>query len=158
MCRYEINADGRITFVDDEWCRFAVANGARQYADPAWLYGKPLLSFISDPTTRQLYALLMARVRASRSAVRVPLRCDAPALRRWLELEISPGADGGLTFASYELRTETRAPIPTFEAAAGGASALLRMCSWCKRVEAAAGHWQDIEDAIASLALFCAPS
>lgn len=160
MCRYDVDANGCITFVDEGWRQFAITNGAPHYADSASLYGRALLSFISDNTTRHVYAVLMDRVRAERAAVRVPFRCDSPGLRRWLELEMTPGDKGGIAFVSRELRSEPREPVPassTAVAVPGVEAALIRMCSWCKRVDAGASRWLEIEQAITELGLFAEP-
>src|SRR3954470_1565216 len=74
LCAYEIDAAGALVFVDDDWCRFAAENGAPEYADRAALYGRPLLSFISEPTTRLVYAALVNRVVATRTPVSIPFR------------------------------------------------------------------------------------
>lgn len=114
----------------------------------------PLLSCISDPTTRQIYATLMERVRRDGVEVRVPFRCDAPAMRRWLELWMSPGADGGVVFASRTLREEPRRAVVPPPAVDGGR--FIRMCSWCKQVEVDPGEWVELEAAVSRLALFAA--
>jgi hypothetical protein len=159
VCRYDVDAAGCITFVDDGWRAFAAANGAPQYADTATLYGVPLFSFMSDNTTQHVYAVLMDRVRRDRVSVRVPFRCDSPTLRRWLELEMTPREDGGITFVSRQLRAEPREAVLTPADAADPARAdtLIRMCSWCKKVDAGAAGWLEVEHAVAELGLFVAP-
>lgn len=156
MCRYHVDGRGRITFVDEGWRAFAAANAAPQFADTASLYGVPLLSFIGDSTTRQVYAVLMDRVRAEQVAVRVPFRCDAPALRRWMELELTPRPAGGVAFTSRELRTEPRDVVLAFDRPSAQGAELVRMCSWCKKVEAGAA-WLPLELGVAQLGLFAGP-
>ncbi len=125
-----------------------------QFAEPSALYGVPLLSFISEPTTRHLYDILLDRVRAEQIVIRVPLRCDSPTLRRWLELEMAPRPADGVAFTSRELRTEARDPVIAFDRPASSAAPLVRMCSWCKKVETQRATWLEVEQAVPQLGLF----
>src|SRR5689334_20177001 len=93
LCRYRTDERGRLVFVDDGWCAFARENDAPEYAVPDGLYGRDLLSFISEPTTRLIYSVLMQRVLEGQHSIALPFRCDAPATRRWLEMQMRP-ADG----------------------------------------------------------------
>lgn len=152
VCTYDVDASGRISFVDEDWRAFAIANQALEYASVATLYGRPLLSFISEPTTRHIYALLMARVVDEQVTIRVPFRCDAPAMRRWYEMEMSPRPAGGVRFTSRVVRTEPRETLLHFDRAPAGA--LVRMCSWCKTIDAGGGRWLKLELAVVQLGLF----
>src|SRR3954462_12082937 len=97
LCCYRTDPDGKIIFVDEGWCAFARENGAPEYAVPEALYGRELLSFISEPTTLHIYSVLMQRVMNHRQWIKLPFRCDAPEVRRWLELEMRPW-EGGIEF------------------------------------------------------------
>ena len=153
LCRYATDAEGRLVFVDRGWCEFALANAAADYAVPERLYGRALLSFISEPTTLHVYSVLMDRVAKSHETVVVPFRCDAPALRRWLALEMTPH-EGGVSFVTRQLRAEPRlVPFP-FNRTGPRADVLMRMCSWCKDVELSPARWGPIEEAVATFALF----
>ena len=153
LCRYRTDPEGRLIFVDDGWCRFAEANDATEFAVPESLYGRMLLSFISEPTTRHVYAVLMQRVVNHHTTAVVPFRCDAPRERRWLELTMTPH-EGGVAFATHALRLEPRPePFPLHGTAREG-DPMLRMCSWCKDVELAHGEWGPVEDAVTRFGLF----
>jgi hypothetical protein len=134
ICAFDIDAAGDLVVVDDGWCSFARDNGAPALADRAALYGRRLLAFISEPTTRSIYEALITRVIATGEAVRVPFRCDAPAFRRWLELEMTPRVEGGVRFTTRQLRGEPREPPLVVDAGAPAGAPLVRMCSWCKGV------------------------
>lgn len=153
VCRYRIDRDGRLTFVDRGWCDFAIENGAPDLAVPERLYGRPLLSFISDSTTLHVYSLLMERVAAQQETVVVPFRCDAPELRRWLQLEMAPHEDG-IEFAIRRLRTESRQAPLRFDQPGTRADLLVRMCSWCKDVELESNRWGPVEHAVRAFELF----
>ena len=154
LCRYATDADGRLVSVDAAWCEFAQANGAPEYAEPDRLYGLPLLSFISDTTTKHVYSVLMQRVIDEREPVRIPFRCDAPALRRWMELTMTVRAGGGIDFVSRQLRAEPRIAPLAFDRAPLPHAPMLRMCSWCKNVELPRGRWDTLEQAVRELGLF----
>ncbi|HET7695777.1 MAG TPA: hypothetical protein VFK57_08730 [Vicinamibacterales bacterium] len=158
LCRYATDGDGRLVFVDEAWCAFAAANDAPEYAAPERLYGRMLLSFISEPTTKLIYVALMQRVVEQRQPVSVPFRCDAPALRRWLELTMTARDDGGIDFVSRQLHSEPRDPPFDFRGAPHGASTLVRMCSWCKNVELSPDTWGTAEEAVRAFGLFGAAS
>lgn len=151
---YEIDALRRIVSVDEAWCAFARENGAPQYADPASIYGRPLLSFISDPATRLIYDGLIGRVVSAQVPVTVTLRCDAPALERWLELDLLPTAGEGVRFRSRQLKTRPRQPpIEIRDRRSDAPGRMVLMCSWCKNVATPRG-WASLEDAVAALDLF----
>jgi hypothetical protein len=148
---YAVNSRDELTWVGGQWERFALENGGAALL-PEHVLGRPLWDFVSDATTRQLYREALARVRAGR-AIRLPLRCDAPGLRRWLELTISPDEGGRVLFESRTLREEAREPVAVLGASGPRLEELLRCCSWCKRVEAG-GEWLEVEEAVARLNLF----
>lgn len=150
---YCIDARHQIVSVNDDWRAFAVENGAPALAEAA-LIGTSLWRYITDATTVHLYRLLLQRLHARGGPLRVPFRCDAPALRRYMELELAPLDDGGVRFTAAVLRLEARAPVPLLDAALQRGGGLLRMCSWCKRVELGDGTWVEVEEAVMRLALF----
>ena len=152
LCCYRTDADGKIIFVDEGWCAFARENGAPEYAVPEALYGRELLSFISEPTTLHIYSVLMQRVMNHRQWIKLPFRCDAPDVRRWLELEMRPW-EGGIEFRTRTLRSEPR-PVPFPFDRRGGGDTMLRMCSWCKQVELDPGRWAAVEEAVGRFHLF----
>ena len=153
-CRYATDAAGCLVSVDAAWCEFARANGAPEYAVPERVYGVPLLSFISDATTKHVYNVLMQRVIEERQPARVPFRCDAPALRRWMELTMTARDGGGIDFVSRQLRVEPRRPALAFDRPPHPAAPMLLMCSWCKNVELSRGLWDTVEQAVHRLGLF----
>ncbi len=101
-----------------------------------------------------LHRALAGRVRAAGRAVAHSLpRCDSPARRRLLRMEILPLAGEGLRYVSTILREEPRSPVALLAAGAPRSERLLVMCSWCKAVKTPAG-WREVEEAVASLGLF----
>jgi hypothetical protein len=150
---YELDADFRIRAVDSAWSEFAAANGAPELVVPPGPVGQSVFAYIQDPTTVDLYRRLFERVLRTGQAAVLPFRCDSPALRRFLEMEIRTGALSGLQLHTRVLRLEARAPVGLLERAVPRSGDLLRMCGWCKAVEVA-GRWHDVTDAVVALRLF----
>jgi hypothetical protein len=151
-CSYEVDAELTIVAVDAAWSEFARKNEARELLPPRPL-GRPLLSYVADRSTAHLYQQLFERVRLTGDPLRVPFRCDAPGLRRFLELRVAPRAGGGFHLASALLRAERRSPVPLLDRLRPRGEDHLLMCSWCKRV-AVAERWAEVEVAVAALRLF----
>lgn len=149
---YWLDADDRLDAVDQEFREFAIENGAPELASGAIL-GKPIRSFISDESAIEIWTLLLARAREG-SRVSVPIRCDAPATRRRLRLDLSAGADRRVRVRSTTQSEEDRPPVPLLDAARPRGDRTLRCCSWCKRWRLPEGAWVEAEDLVAALHLF----
>jgi hypothetical protein len=148
---YWLDSEDRIVKTDDRWLPFAVANGAPELT-PEAVCGRHLAEFISDPTTVELWEDLLRRVREGRR-LSIPIRCDAPHVRRRLELGLEP--DGGLLrISSLTLSEELRPAIRLFELARPARGNPVVCCSWCRRFEYPLGHWVEVEDMIASSDIF----
>jgi hypothetical protein len=149
---YRIDDCDDIQFVSDSWARFATANGAPELAEG--VVGRSLWDFVSDMTTRQIYQDLIGRVRTGRTAS-FAYRCDAPERRRFMHMMLRPTGRRGVEFDSVTLRIEPRRPVAVAARTPDPAQRLLRVCSWCKRVDVH-GAWQQIEAAVESLLVFAA--
>lgn len=148
--RYQIDAQDRIVAVSETWAAFAVANDSPHLSEG--VLGRSLWDFVGDTPTRELYQVLLARVRGGRP-VRFPYRCDAPAMRRFMRMTMTLTNGGGVCFDSAILRAEPRTPQWSAPALPAGPAALLTACGWCNRI-AVAGGWEEIEVAIDRLGLF----
>lgn len=104
-CTYELDVDYRLIAVDEAWSAFAAANGAPELVAPAPL-GRTIWSSISDVTTVHLYQQILDRVAATGEAVCVPIRCDAPDLCRYLDLQITRRRPSGFVIRSVVSRVE----------------------------------------------------
>lgn len=151
-CRYDLDDAWRIVAVDEAWSAFARANDAPELLPPTPI-GQPVLSYVEDRTTSALYAALFARARRTRVPITIPFRCDSPTRRRFLDLRIEAGPRAGLRLRSRLLRSEARDEVPLLDRRRPRDGRLLRMCSFCKRVEAHE-RWGEVEDAVTSLRLF----
>jgi hypothetical protein len=148
---YRIDAFDRIVAVDPGWVSFAQANGGVSLLPPG-IIGRSLWSWIADPTTTQVYRDLIAKVRRGAGPVRFNFRCDAPRMRRLLQMRIAARADD-VTFETRLLEGQPRGGVDMLEAAAHRGDAHLVICGWCMRVPVE-GEWLEIEDAISVLQLF----
>ena len=143
---YLVDAQDRIVFVVPHWEEFARANRARE--ETAQPLGRSLWDFITDSTMQTIYRDLLGRVRAGVS-ITLPFRCDAPTLRRFMELQIEPETDGGVRFRSRLLRSEPREAVLLLDSSIPRDDRrVVQCCSWCKRVEVA-GTWEDLEVGVA---------
>jgi hypothetical protein len=114
-CSYELDDDLRIIAVDAAWSEFAIANGAPELVPPTGLLGQPVLSYVADLTTTLLYEQLFSKVQRTGDSIAVPFRCDAPSLRRFLELQIERLFPSGLLLHSTVLRVEERSEVPLLD-------------------------------------------
>lgn len=151
---YRLNDRDEIVFVSEAWGPFAAANGDDRLAAAAVL-GRPLWEFISDPSTRLLYRDILARVRAG-VPVRFTFRCDSPACRRLLAMEVSGGPGGGAELRTRTLSEEEREPQPLLDRGRPRSEEFVRVCGWCKKVDVG-GRWAEVEEAVARLGLFDRP-
>ena len=147
---YELNARDEISSVNEEWLPFALANGGEPL-DPVQIMGRLVWDFISDVETQHIYRLLHRRVRAGGAPVRLCFRCDAPARRRLLDLEISAGPERRLIYRVRTLREQERQPVALLEPYPPRSEHFVTICAWCERVAVPAHGWLEIEAAIAAL-------
>lgn len=149
---YRIDRDGLLTDFNPQWDRFAAANGSPELSRRK-IRRRLLWSFIQDPETRHAHHTLIDRARARRGLIDLPFRCDSPALRRYMEMDILPLDDGGIEYRCRTLRTETRPAMPLDARATEASAAFVRMCSWCKQVDLGGDRWVEIEEAVGPLGL-----
>jgi hypothetical protein len=154
-CRYVYRIDARdvITFVSPEWVEFARANHAR-HLTPQSTIGASLWHFIAGEETRDLYRLLLQKVRSAQKALTLPFRCDSPTCRRFMQLGLALLPDDGIEISCVVLRIEDRERVALLDPARRHSDQWLTICSWCKRVLVPACGWLEIEDAVARLDLF----
>lgn len=150
---YTLDASDAIIAVNDAWVAFAAANDGAPLLAPAIL-GRSLWDFIADRTTILLYRRIFERVREGISPVRFTFRCDAPALRRLLEMSIVMQPAGALQVVVRSVRVEDRPAVLLLDPAEKRSDAVLRVCGWCKRLPDPGGRWMEIEAALPLLALF----
>lgn len=149
---YSIDADDRVVAVDENWVGFARANGATEIAGA--LPSGTIWDHFADGEVRDLWRLVVARVRSRGAELRVPLRCDAPDSRRWLEMTISPGTEGTVHFRSDLVFEEDRNAVPLLDPDAERDSRMppVPVCEWCADGYDGS-HWAEIEQVVRDLRL-----
>ncbi|MDW3212601.1 MAG: hypothetical protein R8G01_01275 [Ilumatobacteraceae bacterium] len=145
VVEYSIDADDIVIAVGRNWADFARDNDAPELAAPP--SNRTLWSYIENDEVRELWRLLVARVRASQQQTEVPLRCDAPHARRWLRMSIAPEPDGRVQFRCALVFEEARPPVSLLDGTSERDVDLqpVALCSWCGRVEEGS-RWLAIEE------------
>jgi hypothetical protein len=148
---YRIDASDVIVDVGGDWTAFARKN------DPGWrsdsVIGRNLYEFIDGRETCTLYEALVARVRIEGRSARFVYRCDAPDLRRHMEMTITPLPRGEVEFHSRVIREEPRAAQAVFEGDAVRSADVLVVCSSCKLVQTDEHRWNEIESVVTRMHL-----
>jgi hypothetical protein len=98
--------------------------------------------------------MLLNRVRTSHYTLSFPFRCDAPHLRRFMHLDISPLPRSGIAFLSCVTREERREPVALLDANAPRNDTFVKICCFCKKVKLENQNWVEVETAIQELGLF----
>lgn len=154
LISYQIDGHDEITAVSDSWTSFAASNAAADLTEQ--VVGHSMWDFVCGDTTRQVYRDLLTRVRDGRT-VTFSYRCDSFALRRFMQMTMTPGPRNGVHFDSLILRIEPRVPPIFTGQVTGQIDPLLLVCSWCKLV-AVGEEWDEVEVAIERLGLFAGSS
>ncbi len=147
VVEYWIDADDVVVGVGDAWAEFARDNDAPELVTLD--SERTLWSYFDNDEARELWKLLVERVRALQTDARVPLRCDAPDARRWFEVTMTPEADGRVHFRSMLAFEEPRPPVSLLDPRTERDDDLepVPVCSWCGRGEHAS-QWLDVEDLV----------
>lgn len=149
---YRIDASDRIVTVSDGWVSFAEANGG-EHALPPRILGTSLWSAIADSATREVYRVMLGRVRKGGGTVRFQFRCDSPDVRRLLQMQVTASAGDEVAFETRVVQRQSRPEVGAMHPDTTRSEAILRICGWCMRVPVN-GEWLEIEQAITALGLF----
>ncbi len=132
-----------------EWLAFARENHADALARTGGV-GRPVFEFIHGMETQSVYRALFRAVRTRGATVTLPLRCDSPRTRRYMELRVGPGAAGAIELAGRLLRAEPRPYLPILDCQRPRQRPRVELCSFCKRVHVPGRGWFEAE-ALASV-------
>lgn len=144
---YRIDAGDLLIEVGEGWAEFARDNDASELAAPA--PDRTLWSYMDRAEIRELWRLVVERVRTLQKEARVPFRCDAPHARRWFEMTISPGPDGSVHFRSVLVFEELRAPVALLDSHSERDTDAppVALCSWCGRGQHDE-RWHEVEELV----------
>lgn len=143
---YRIDANDRISHVNEAWSEFARDNQGESLM-PQHVIGQKLFDSTTDITVRELYLQMLRRVRAG-TPVRFRYRCDAPDRRRTFEMVIHALTGDTVEFVSTLEHEELRPKVDVLEAGRPRDDRVLRVCSWCQKVALPDKSWVPVERAV----------
>lgn len=151
VVEYVIDADDRVVEVAGHWAEFARQNGAPDLAEPE---PRTLWSQLTDNEVRDVWRLLVERVRSEQAVATLPLRCDAPDMRRWYEVTVSAEPDAAVRFRSSLVFEEARETVTLLNTHAehDESAPPVPVCSWCARGQVGT-TWLEIEAVVQELRL-----
>lgn len=116
--------------------------------------GRSLWDFVAGEEMRRLQRLVVRRVRERRGAAELTFRCDAPALRRELDIRVAASPTAQVVLFRTSLRNQQRRPPQALlDPGAERDEKTLTMCGWCDRFRVE-GEWVEAEVAAERLGLF----
>lgn len=151
--RYRINGDDLLVDVNRGWQRFAMENGAAHLVSNLVL-GRSLWDFVSDAETRCIYEAILQTVRGNKRNISLDLRCDAPARRRFIRLDIAALSRRRVQFVGRVSKIERRDAVALLEPDFDRSTESLMICGWCKSIVLPGGRCLEIEEAVRQLGLF----
>lgn len=149
LVTYTIDDTDHVIEVNEGWRRFASGNGGERLT-PSTVIGRLLWELI--PAAEPIYAPILHAVRHAGRRVRLEFRCDAPELRRLLELQLLPGPGGRVQFRVRPLRVAARPSVALLADDTPRTAERLVVCSWCKRVNVGK-DWLEVEAGLERLRL-----
>jgi hypothetical protein len=149
---YAIDEHDHLIRLDEGYYRFAEENGWREAGTSL---GRSLWDYVAGHEMRKLQRLLLRRIRDEVGDVELPFRCDAPDVRREMNIRIVARPGGRLVLFSARLRSEEarEEPMPLLAPETARGEETLEMCGWCDRFEVE-GEWVEVEEAAKRLELF----
>lgn len=112
LLEFSVDANNVIIAINGRWDEFADANDAPQLKKQH-VVGKSLFDYISGNVTRQFVQNLLDIVRQKNTNICFDYRCDAPNLRRYLQMRLMANEHGEVRISNYQLHTEPRV-VPVF--------------------------------------------
>ena len=110
---YTVDLDGRITFMNRSWARFAQSNGAPQLCDERTVIGTSIWDAIADVATRDQIEQAMASLREGRaSSIAWEFPCSSPVEERIFLMQVSALGEGrsvaGFAFSTVDITPSHR--------------------------------------------------
>jgi signal transduction histidine kinase len=105
---YTVDLDGRITFTNRSWTRFAQSNGAPQLCDDGAVIGSSIWDAVTDATVRVQLEQAMATLREGRAtSLSWEFPCSSPTETRVFLMQVSALADAaavhGYAFSTVDI-------------------------------------------------------
>jgi hypothetical protein len=147
-----IDAADQIVYVNAAWLALARENDAPELS-PARVLDHSLGRFIPGRETAYWCKQLVGRVRAGNPLIKFPFRCDSPDCRRFMEMELSLLAGAAIRFLARILQQELREPLEFLGPSGDRSETLLKIGSWCRKIDVPDHDWVGIEAVIEPLDL-----
>src|SRR3954466_14166544 len=111
---YSVDLEGRITFLNRSWSRFAQSNGAPQLCDQHAVLGASLWDAITDTAAREQVRQAMETLRAGHAgSLSWEFPCSSPTEERIFLMQVSALVQGqavtGYTFSTVDITPSHRA-------------------------------------------------
>lgn len=145
----------------DEAHQIVEAHSASGLCDASSVTGTNFLSAITDASLRELFYLVIARVRETGRPMMFYLRCDTADVRRRSYVRLGMHFRDAQSWVEVVNGTEEEAPhaqrLALLDPAAERGTGLLKICSWCKQVKLDEHRWTEVEEAMRELRLMEQP-
>ncbi len=110
---YTVDLDGRLTFLNRSWARFAQFNGAPQLCDESAVLGASIWDAISDPQAREQIEQAMTTLSEGRaSSISWEFPCSSPTEERIFLMQVSAITDAhtvsGYAFSTVDITPSHR--------------------------------------------------
>ncbi len=151
---YRVDRNDIVVCLSENWQAFSDENRGGPRCLPGNVIGSSLWGHICEWETKQLYEIILERVREHHHRATFPFRCDSPDMRRFLTLSVIPLDQGSINFESRIIRTEARKPVAWLDPEARRSNEFLRICSMCKKIAVSSTEWVEVEVAVERLKLF----
>ncbi len=145
--QYELDASNRIAAISDGWDEFATANGG-QLTLAADVLGQEIWGFIAGETPRTIFRAIYQTVREQNAEFRLEFRCDAPEVRRYMEMVVEPLSEQWLRVSNWTLRLEPREPVSLPVPAHAPREQFVVICSNCNKIQVNGYLWLELEEAL----------
>ncbi|MCX7822296.1 MAG: hypothetical protein N2260_02490 [Syntrophobacterales bacterium] len=151
---YVIDRNDILIDFSENFITFAESNGWKVTSLNRELLGRNIFDFIDGAETRHIYRILFDLIRQNKKIGPIPFRCDAPHLRRFMELYLTPLPEGAIRITTKLLQVEPREPLIALVSSSEKSQRLTKMCSMCKKIEVGDHSWVEIEDGLSLLKIF----
>ena len=130
--KYGVDGNDIVVGLSDNWQSFSEENGGGERCNPKNIIGTSLWRHICEWQTKQLYEVILQRVREHNHRATFSFRCDSPEKRRFLTLAVIPKDEASIAFESTIINTELREPVVLLNGGIKRSEEFLRICSMCK--------------------------
>lgn len=154
ICIYRIDEKDRILFVGGNWYNFAIENDGGDCGVPGAVLGRTLWQFIDGNQVIHLYRILVEKVRTHQTSLTVPIHCDSPDVCREIDVTMHPLPESAVEFNCRVLHIHRRKPLELLGSGIERSDALIRICSFCKKIALSENEWAETEQAVRILKLF----